>query len=205
MNTAVSGVRNGAIHFNTNDADESSFDFQLTGQVTTPPPVRIIDNSEAGFTAPGFLPFAGGFKNNVQYAAGNSGAVATWTFNNLLNGEYRVSATWTTHQNRATNSPFSINGGAAIPVNQQLAPQDRNVDGANWKDLATITVSGNQLVVRLTGNANGFVIADAIRIELLPPPPPSSLSNLAWQPGNHDDTNDARLDAIDQLFAGGLY
>ena len=50
-------------------------------------------------------------------------------------------------------------------VNQQLAPQGFSDQGSTWQDLGTFTITGNQLVVQLSDNANGYVLADAIRIE----------------------------------------
>src|SRR5262249_53620052 len=46
--------------------------------------------------------------------------------------------------------------------------------GASWQDLGgPYTVSGTTLTVRLRNAPDGYVIADAIRIERLPGPPPA--------------------------------
>ena len=138
--------------------------------------VLIIDNGDAGFSAPDYTVNVGeGFQNDTAYAAtGNGSSVATWTFNGLATGTYRVSATWSTHSNRARNSPFTVYDGATslgtIPVDQeQLTTNRRNV-GANWQDLgSSFEITGSTLVVKLTNAANEFVIADGIRIERLSP------------------------------------
>ena len=131
----------------------------------------IIDNVDFGFgTFLAWNPTADptAYENAVQSRpAGTGTGTATWTFN-VLPGTYRVSATWTPFANRATDAPFVVDDGIAptmIALNQQLAPDDRTENGADWEDLGVFTVTGNQITVTLTDNANGRVVADAIRIE----------------------------------------
>ncbi|MEE3221053.1 MAG: hypothetical protein VX257_12340, partial [Planctomycetota bacterium] len=135
--------------------------------------VQVIDDGETGYSAVGFSAAAGqGYQNDVEFSAAGSGNTATWTFNGLTPGDYRVSATWTAHPNRATNAPFSIDGGGPILVNQELEPlPDYLQGGVNFQDLAlSQTVAGTSLTVSLAdAGADEFVIADAIRIELLNP------------------------------------
>src|SRR5262249_29617653 len=52
-----------------------------------------------------------------------------------------------------------------VAVNQQQAPNDFSDQGGNWKTLGSFNVTGSTLVVQLSDNANGYVIADAIRIQ----------------------------------------
>src|SRR5262249_38248115 len=86
---------------------------------------------------------------------------------------YRVSATWLPHPNRATNAPYTVLDGTTalgtVPINQVLAPNDFSDAGGVWEDLGTFTISGATLVVRLSDAANGYVIADAIRIAAVSP------------------------------------
>jgi hypothetical protein len=97
--------------------------------------------------------------------------VATWTFT-VAPGQYRVSATWIPHANRATDAPYKIFDGTSelnsVPIDQEQAPADfTDADaGSSWKDLGgPYTIAGNTLVVQLSNAANQYVIADAIRIE----------------------------------------
>jgi hypothetical protein len=138
-------------------------------------PVQIQDDGDPGFSAsPGFSPFSGqGFQDDVTFANRGSGSEqATWTFT-VTPGVYRVSATWSTHPNRATDAPFTILDGSTvidtIPVNQELAPNDFNENGTWWEDLGAgvYAITGSELVVHLTDLADEYVIADAIRIERL--------------------------------------
>ena len=113
---------------------------------------------------------------------------ATWTFTDLPDGIYRVSATWRNASNRATNALFTVDDGAGgnspatKVVNQQLIPNSLNEGGYGWQDLAVAygNVTSGVLTVTLTsagatggGGAAGyggpftFVIADAVRIERL--------------------------------------
>ena len=89
-----------------------------------------------------------------------------------------VFATWAAHQNRATDAPYTVLDGAVelgtFDLNQQIAPNDRTEAGTVWEDLGTFTVTGSSLVVELTNDANGYVIADAIAIR----PEPATLELL---------------------------
>lgn len=113
-----------------------------------------------------------GFTNDLRFAPGAASetATATYTFNGLtMGGTYRVSITWFDLSNRASNAPFTLSGGASSPtftVNQRNAPVGFNSNGATWQDLSTAyTITGTTLTVKLGNNANGYVIADAVRIE----------------------------------------
>ena len=137
-----------------------------------------LDNGQGGFATTGsWTPYNGqGYQNDVHFsAAGNGGDTASWTFSNLPAGSYRVSATWSVHPNRATDAPFTILDGTTplntVDVNQEQAPDDLLDDnGADWEDLGgPYTINSGTLVVRLTDDANEFVIADAIRIALVLP------------------------------------
>jgi subtilisin family serine protease len=169
------GVLGGTVAFGTDDEDENPFDFSVQATVVLPPAVTIIDNGDAGFSTGGtWSRWTGqGYLNDVHESLAGTGAdVATWTFTNLLPGVYRVSATWTTYTNRATNSPFTVLDGArtlaTVTVNQRVAPSEFLDSGVLWNDLGTTyQIESGTLTVRLTDAANGRVNADAIRIERL--------------------------------------
>jgi hypothetical protein len=174
LTAAATGSPSGSISFTNNDDDngdgvENPFSFTVNGTVSNTP--QFIDNSMAGFSTVGSWTFftGQGYLNNVSYAAAGTGtSVASWTFTGLAAGMYQVSATWTPYPNRATNAPYTVlaDGSTTVLVNQQNAPNPDFTDfGFNWQNLgAPVTVSGTSLVVQLSNNANGFVIADAIRI-----------------------------------------
>jgi RHS repeat-associated protein len=72
-----------------------------------------------------------------------------------------VYAWWTANPNRATNATYTVaysGGTAAVTVNQQTS-------GGAWNLLGTYTFgSGTGGNITLTDQANGYVIADAIRL-----------------------------------------
>jgi hypothetical protein len=105
----------------------------------------------------------------MHYIAGGTGAnVASWTFT-VTPGQYDVSVTWSWLANHATNAPYTVLDGTTplgtVLVNQQVAPSGISDQGVTWQDLGTFTVNSSQLVVQLSDNANGYVIADAVRIQ----------------------------------------
>ena len=165
------GVRTTTLTVNSDDADEAAynFDIQATGSAA-----YIIDNGDPDYSSTGFGTRTGyGFQSDVAFASsGNGSSTATWTFPGLAAGNYQVSTTWAAHPNRATDAPYTVSDGAVplstVDVNQQLASNDRNDAGTDWKDLGIFTITGNTLVVQLSNDADGYVLADAIRIELVP-------------------------------------
>lgn len=79
----------------------------------------------------------------------------------LAGSTYDVFARWTSHPNRATNVPFTINSENStdnLTVNQEN-------DGGTWNLLGSYTFapgSGGSVVIG-TANTNGYVVADALR------------------------------------------
>lgn len=144
-------------------------------KLTMGPFQQVVDDGDAGtFVATeGFVPFGGqGHGNDVAFAEGTGGHAAIWIFS-LTAGTYRVSTTWTEFDNRATNAPYFLFDGDNFldyaPVNQQLAPDDFSDGGTAWEDLGggVYSVTSGVMYVFLLNDANGFVIADAIRVERL--------------------------------------
>ncbi|MEZ6146917.1 MAG: hypothetical protein R3B91_16165 [Planctomycetaceae bacterium] len=134
----------------------------------------IIDNGDVGYST------VGTWASNVNAAArdgdienslfGRGQNVASWNFTGLTPGNYRVSATWVEHPNRATNSPFRAvdSDGTTIlnatTIDQEVAPDDFMDDGTLWEDLFVVTATGTELTIELSNAANQYVVADAIRI-----------------------------------------
>jgi len=76
-------------------------------------------------------------------------------------GRYRVYARWVTHANHATNSKYTINhigGTTTVPVDQVQFD-------ATWYSLGVFDLEpGTGAIVELSNDANGQVVADAIRL-----------------------------------------
>jgi len=149
-------------------------------------PKEIIDDGDLEFSYSGTGWAAAattlGYEQDMFYHAAGSGANAgTWSFERLTPGTYyEVFATWSPYSNRATNAPFTVWDGAAalgtVRVNQELTPDDATYAGQGWKSLGVFQIVGDTLVVELTDQANGYVIADAIRVvESVPPTGPKEI------------------------------
>lgn len=136
-------------------------------------PLRIVDSGDSGFSAgaawqPLLIP--GAFQWDLHVCAPGGGAgPATWTFTGLESGLYRVSATWIAHPSLAGDARFTVSAGGTplgiVTVNQQASPTGFSDAGAVWDDLGFFAISGDGLAVTLSDLANGFLLADAIRIE----------------------------------------
>jgi hypothetical protein len=148
--------------------------------------IRIIDDGDPlpGYreSVPGFLVNSSGTGAFGDHRTSNPdfGNRATWTFNDLDNGLYVVSATWTAHFNRAGNAQYTLtatDGPGTVSEDvyalQRAAPDDFSANGIASENLAVIEVNGiggtGSITVELTdSNANGLVEADAIRVAPAP-------------------------------------
>jgi hypothetical protein len=182
LSAASAGSYNGTLSFANNDTDENPFEIAVGGTVTTAVPTpgpQILDDGDTGFATSGswVLYTQGGRGNDLRYAAAGTGtSSATWSLPITATGNYRVSTTWLLHTNRATNAPYSVYNGAAtgtplqvISVNQRIAPAGFTDSGTVWQDLGVFAITSGTLSVKLTNAANGYVIADAVRIEYIGP------------------------------------
>ena len=172
LDAAATGTYSGAVGFATNDPNQNPFTFTVSGTVSA---VQYLDDGGAGFSATaGWQVYNGaGWQGDMRYKPAGSGAeAATWTFTGLAPGQYRVSATWVPYANRADNAPYTVLDGATplatVLVNQQQAPAGLSDAGTSWQDLGgPYTVISGSLTVRLSDLADGYLIADAVRIERL--------------------------------------
>jgi hypothetical protein len=165
-------------------------------------PTQIIDNGAAGYSSVGSWLYSSGqgHGGDVHYSAlGSGNDVARWTFS-VTPGRYRVSASWFAHANRASDAPYTIFNGSnllgTVRINQKVAPNDFTDAGSSWEDLGgPYDITGDTLAVELSDAANGYVIADAVRIDAQGTPPPTiggiipSSRRVAWQ-GNVGVTGD---------------
>jgi len=139
---------------------------------TAPSGETIVDDGDPNFSeTAGWvnLTNTAAYQLDFEYhTPGDGSGAATWSFPNLATGAYQVFAHWVPFMNRATNAPFTILDGSTplgtVSVNEQLAPSGDLANGITWQSLGTFTTSSGMLAVRLNDNANGYVIADAIRV-----------------------------------------
>jgi hypothetical protein len=139
----------------------------------TPPPTEtIIDVNSAGYgETNGWTRYGNTLAYGLDYdihPAGTGSGFADWTFSGLAAGSYQVFAQWIPFSDRATNAPYTIYDGstplATVRVNQQVMPSGDQSNGVVWQSLGTFNTSTGTLDVRLNDNANGSVVADAIRV-----------------------------------------
>jgi uncharacterized repeat protein (TIGR01451 family) len=158
--------------------DNTGDDYAVLTLIPNLPPVsgpQVIDNGRdvAGFIASGMTYVTtSGYEKDIHYTRGdNTGDYAQWTFTGLASGTYLISTTWVRGTSRASNAPYTLTGLADGPstvlIDQKIAPNDLTWDGVAWEHLGTFQIIGGTLTVRLTDNANGYVYADAVRIEQL--------------------------------------
>lgn len=115
-------------------------------------------------------------------AAGNH---ARWFFNINVTGQYQVYAKWTAHSNRASNATYVITHGLTeIPV-----VVDQRINGGVWNLLGTFNFNqsgGNYYYVTLSDQADGYVIADAIKVVPVDASPNSAIWRFTVpQPGSY--------------------
>jgi uncharacterized repeat protein (TIGR01451 family) len=156
--------------------DNTGDDYVLLTVTPDLPPLggpQVIDNGRdvTGFTSSG-MTYATtlGYEKDIHYTRGdNTGDYAEWTFSGLPSGTYLVSTTWIRGSSRASNAPYTLtgvtDGPTTVLIDQKIAPDDLTWDSAVWEHLGTFQISGGTLIVRLTDNANGYVYADAVRVE----------------------------------------
>lgn len=117
-----------------------------------------------------------GYAGSILYnAAPNDGnEAANWYFQNLEPGWYRVAATW--HDGAsiyASNTPITILNQSTVigtgQLNQRIAANDFEAAGVYWESIGLFNLTGSAMTVRMTDIADGYVIADAIRIERVTP------------------------------------
>jgi hypothetical protein len=164
------------VSLTSNDINQRAFQFFVTGVVQDNH--YIIDDGDDGFDPGTFrqdphnTPFYG---NDYHYQAPGVNGRAKWTFTGIDPGMYAVSATWFEWGNRATNAAFrAFDGdGTGTPEWTELVDQTQAPDGAanfGWQQIGTLGVHGNTLTVDvLSSSADGYVIADAVRIDYLGP------------------------------------
>lgn len=132
-----------------------------------PPPGAVVVNEAS---APGWLYGSGAdyteyYGSDVYYWNGGAGkGPAAWSSPTLPAGTYRVSAAWTPNANRAGNAQYTILSGPAVLASRALDQRAAPTDG--WEPIATVSLAApGALAVQLSGRADGWVIADAVRFE----------------------------------------
>jgi hypothetical protein len=92
---------------------------------------------------------------------GAEGDSVSWSFDISETGEYQVYGKWTAHSNRASNATYVITD----DMTETTVAVDQRTDGGAWNLLGTFNFSqGSNYQVSLSNQADGYVIADAIKV-----------------------------------------
>ncbi|NQU21065.1 MAG: hypothetical protein HQ567_07255 [Candidatus Nealsonbacteria bacterium] len=143
---------------------------------TTAPPV--LDDGDAAFAQQHgkWQRLANGdaYGGDLRYhEPGNGNNATTWTFDALEPGlSYRVYATWPDAADPAVagrlaaDAPFEVfddeKSVGQLRVNQQVPPDDLEGEGRGWQFLGVYRIDSGTMTVRLSDDASGVVLADAV-------------------------------------------
>ncbi len=146
---------------------EATLAFLKTRLFTTPSNLPhndvIVDNSAATqFEANGlWMQLSGGYRNgHLAAPAGDGSHRAVWRPKLYKAGRYEIHARWVADAANATNARYEVSIGAQ--TKSKIVDQRRN--GEQWVFLLADSIPyGAPASVRLTNQADGRVVADAVR------------------------------------------
>jgi hypothetical protein len=173
LNSARPGRLGGNLVIKSGNGKTRLFTCTVSGTALAAPSMRIITRSDAGFrTVGGWSPLPKGISNAGSHFAvpGKGAGLATWTFTGLEPGRYAVSATWPANARAASNAQYTVLDGTKpfrpVTLNQKQTPAGVYDAGTSWTLLGEpYQVNSGSLVVQLSDLADGYVLADAVRIE----------------------------------------
>ena len=138
-------------------------------------------------------------KGTYCYHEGDTGScTATWRPTINMTASYNVYAWWVDGPNRATNAPYTIyyadiethDDCSPIVIVSETVRVNQQVNGGQWNLLGTYPFAdGTSGRVVLSDDANGYVIADAIKWEFdgwTPPPPEDPCYSSTGDPPSFD-------------------
>ena len=135
---------------------------------------QLIDDGGSGFSTTGAWGTwnQAGYYGDYRYSSPNIGSSASWSFA-VAPGAYDIAGTWVAQVSHASNAKFEIYDGATYLgvaiVDQSQQPDDIIENSKAWESLGTYVVNSNSLTVKLIGNADRALIADAVRIKSVLP------------------------------------
>jgi ABC-type polysaccharide/polyol phosphate transport system ATPase subunit len=133
----------------------------------------IIDDGTPGYADTGLgwrtSVGPGAYGEAMRWSPVGSGTnKAIWSFADLPPGTYEVQLCWFPHPNFATNAPFEVYVGdtlvRSVRVNQQEDPVGSRLGNSHTTSVTQFRVTGGTVRVVLSNDADGWVVADAIRL-----------------------------------------
>ncbi|WP_297793903.1 hypothetical protein [uncultured Marinobacter sp.] len=157
-------------------AEEEIAQYEISYRKNVSPHEVLIDNESEVFVSYG----SGGFdssstsgyigNNYFTMPAGSGEISAEWSAYNLVAGNvYDLHANWTSHPNRGSNVQYEYtyidNNQSTVVANTVV---DQRANGGSWQKLASFEVADPTVTIRIDNNADGYVIADAVRLTRVP-------------------------------------
>jgi len=135
----------------------------------------VVDNDELGYltvrgaawaAGTGVAGYRGGNYRSVPAGAGER--AVGWRLVVPRDGEYEVQVSHTAHENRASNAPYTIThtGGTSIARVDQRVPGAPEPRGGSWVSLGKYHLAAGLTTIELSNDADGVVVADAVRLRL---------------------------------------
>ena len=100
--------------------------------------------------------YGAGYIKSVKGSGENK---VEWPLTNTLSGQYQVYTRWIENRKNASNAPFTVNHA----LGQDVILVDQKNNGSTWQLLGTFNLN-LQSSISLSNDANGVVIADAIKV-----------------------------------------
>lgn len=93
---------------------------------------------------------------------------ATWTMSGMTPAWYDIRLTWMAAANLASNATFTIYDGETLvgtyTLDQRAAPSGATFQNRAWQTLAMVVIQSGTAKVQLSTEADGPVVADAVRM-----------------------------------------
>jgi hypothetical protein len=133
----------------------------------------LVDNDDAGYqvlggtwsAATGVPGYYGGNYRTAPAGAGDH--QVRWEPVVPHDGRYEIQVSYTPHENRASNAPYAVThaGGTETVRIDQRAPGSVEPRGGTWASLGRYDLlAGRSTAIHLTNAADGYVVADALRL-----------------------------------------
>ena len=202
-------IKSGTAYISLSDMADGGVmaDAVCAAAVAPPTPARTAaeGTGDPGYSEAGSgwlgLDDDGAYEGGFRYASAGTGQnTAGWTFAVQPGFLYHVNVTWSAGPDRADNAPFTVFDGnkavTTVLVNQQLAPSGTSSDGQTWQGIYSFRPKSNTVTVRLSDNADGYVIANAV--ELADP-------TLYWDPSGNTNTASINISTGAGLGGSGTW
>jgi hypothetical protein len=171
-------------------ADDRSLTGKIYSSGTSPAATFTTSGAWSTNTDVGFYP-----NDSVTSASagrGTGSSQATWTFP-VTPGIYNVAANWGAASTMSAGVAYTVYDGAtklgSFTVDQQMAPNGCVDAGMPWQMLGTYTITGNQLIVKVSNtSADGDVNADGVRIQPVLPTIVDNASTTAFSAASNQWT-----------------